>query len=160
MPSEFSGVVAAGMKRICADLHQHLATRNFRKSGARKWVRERGELLEYIYLFRRGSTYGATTDFSVDIRVEAWVSSAIAPDKRNRFFHNDASVRKADGYCYHHRFNAKTWSTYERCLEEMVLYVEDELEPWFSDPAPPGNVWVRYVRKVQRAIKVRLNPNK
>lgn len=135
MPSEYSSLIADGMKRICSDLHQHLAERHFKKKGRRKWVRQRGDCLEQVYLFRLGSTYGASTNYSVDIIIEAWVSNTNAPDKRQRYFYNNASVRKPDGYCYHHRFNAKTWSTYDRCLDEIVLYIEKELEPWFLDSA-------------------------
>lgn len=42
-------------------------------------------------------------------------------------------ARRATGYAYHHRFNAETGSTYDRCLQELSLYIEEVAEPWFEE---------------------------
>jgi len=42
-------------------------------------------------------------------------------------------ARRATGFGYHHRFNAETGSTYERCVEELGFYIEEVAEPWFKE---------------------------
>jgi hypothetical protein len=46
--------------------------------------------------------------------------------------HETGKLRRTTGYCYHHRFNAETSSTYDRCLEELRLFWEDVAQPWFA----------------------------
>jgi hypothetical protein len=43
------------------------------------------------------------------------------------------NARRKTGYAYHHRFNAETWSTYGRCVEELDAYLTEVGEPWFSE---------------------------
>jgi hypothetical protein len=33
---------------------------------------------------------------------------------------------------YHLRFNAQTGSTFERCLDDLVRFVQEHCEPWFA----------------------------
>ena len=42
-------------------------------------------------------------------------------------------ARRANGYAYHHRFNAVTGSTYDRCLQDLGLYIDEVAEPWFDE---------------------------
>jgi hypothetical protein len=46
-------------------------------------------------------------------------------------------ARRATGYAYHHRFNAETGSTYDRCVEELGLYMTEIAEPWFDEWRDP-----------------------
>jgi hypothetical protein len=46
-------------------------------------------------------------------------------------------VRQQNGYAYHHRFNAETWSTYDRCLDELMLFMSEVAEPWFAEWREP-----------------------
>ena len=50
---------------------------------------------------------------------------------------NSDPVRRQNGYAYHHRFNAETWSTYDRCLDELALFVKEVAEPWFAQWGQP-----------------------
>jgi len=131
VPSEQSKLVQAAMKKICADFSSHVTKYGFEKSGRRMWKREINGHLERIHFHRHGSSYGAPTTNSVDIRVEL-MSQLVGEDEAlPTHFQNSDQIRKSDGYCYHHRFNAKTGHTYERCLEELIMYTEDFAEPWF-----------------------------
>jgi len=42
-------------------------------------------------------------------------------------------ARRSTGYAYHHRFNAETGSTYDRCVQELAFYIEEVAEPWFQE---------------------------
>ena len=63
MPSEVSRIVSEGMKRVCSDMHEYFKQRGFRKSGGRKWVRNRNDRIDYIYFL--GPTY-LTSQNSLD----------------------------------------------------------------------------------------------
>ena len=132
MPSNLSVTVAAGMKRICADFTKRVAPFGFVKSGARVWRRERGRPCDTIYFHRSGSTYGAPRTASVDIRVELSVRSLDGLALKSDSVVHSTTARRFTGYAYHHRFNAETWSTYDRCLDELTLFVTEFAEPWFA----------------------------
>jgi hypothetical protein len=46
-------------------------------------------------------------------------------------------VQRRNGYAYHLRFNAETWSTYDRCVDELALFVTEFAEPWFAEWGEP-----------------------
>lgn len=119
------------MKKLCADFDHRVAPLGFAKSGSRLWSRENGSTVEHIHLHRRGSSYGAPRNASVDIRVELSIETFGAPRASDRLVFSD-DFRKPDGYAYHHRFNAQTWSTYERCLDELSQFIVEVAEPWFQ----------------------------
>lgn len=138
MVSPTSEMVSAGMKRLCADFSGRIAPLGFTKSGSGLWSRKKGPILESIHLQRKGSTYGAPSNTSVSVRVLLGVKALDDHSaSANRVIYSDA-FRKADGYAYHLRFNAQTWSTYDRCLDELSQFVTDVAEPWFQGPEPKG----------------------
>lgn len=132
MPSENSVLVSEGMKRICADFSKEVLRFGFKKTAARVWSRDIGSVRETIYFHRTGSSYGAPRTPSVDIRVELSVRGVDGTSICTDNVIHSSSVRRSNGYAYHHRFNAKTWSTYDRCLEELVLFMSEFAEPWFA----------------------------
>ncbi|WP_207079464.1 hypothetical protein [Novosphingobium sp. KA1] len=123
-------IISKGMERVCADFSQQIAAYGFTQTKKCLWLRQHGKYAETIYFHRNGSSYGKPRTPSVDLRIMLGLS---APD--------DASIgpvslisdhtRRPNGYAYHHRFNAQTWSTYERCLEELLLFVDEIAVPWF-----------------------------
>ena len=135
MASEASKLVSAGMKRICADLNPRLVARGFKKKGARAWTREGGDKIQTVHLQRGGASYGAPRNNSVDIRVMLSVRRKEGDERIASSPITSDFMRKANGYTYHHRFNAKSWSTYDRCLEELEMFVVDVGEPWFQEMA-------------------------
>ena len=96
------------------------------------WARVHLHTADFIHFHRHGSTYGAPINASVDIRVQLGIRIL-----------NDASQRAALGGPssdptvvrsgrYHLRFNAKSGSTYERCIDDLVRFVVEQGEPWFQ----------------------------
>lgn len=132
----YSKVVAEGMKRVTGELSIMLDRRGFiRMKSARGWQRANGRRIETVHLQREGSSYGAPRTASVSLRLTLGIREMnVASDQseRREVILSD-HARRPNGYAYHHRFNAATGSTYERCLEELDLYLVEVAEPWFAE---------------------------
>jgi hypothetical protein len=135
--SRFSPVVAEGMKRVCADFSGIVCQSGFHKTKNRTWVRINDICAECIYFHRLGSTYGAPATARVDIRVMLSIRVLNAPVAGGAIGISSDKARRATGYAYHHRFNAETGSTYDRCVEELGLYLAEVAEPWFAEWRDP-----------------------
>lgn len=131
-----SEIVAEGMKRVTDQLSIMLDRKGFvRMQRARGWQRANGRMIETVHLQRRGSSYGAPRAASVDLRLTLGIreiSDASDEVERREAIISDRA-RRPDGHAYHHRFNAATCSTYERCLQELELYLVEFAEPWFAE---------------------------
>ncbi|MFZ2030969.1 MAG: hypothetical protein WAU68_11715 [Vitreimonas sp.] len=133
LPSPTSKIVTAGMNRLCGDFGNRIAPLGFTKSGSKVWSRQNGPTIESIQLQRKGSSYGAPLNASVHVRVVLGTKNVGDNSSgAGRVVYSDAS-RKTDGRAYHHKFNAETWSTYERCLDELSQYVAEVAESWFRE---------------------------
>jgi hypothetical protein len=128
-----SAVVKAGMDRICADFTDLVTPLGFRRATARgrKWTHRGEKFTRTIHFHRSGSSYGAPINHSISIRVEFFVygveenllpSAALTSD----------SLRDSRGHAYHLRFNALSWSTYDRCLEDLLRVTQEHGLPWFE----------------------------
>lgn len=135
--NRFSQSVTKGMQRICADFSKEAGIRGFLHTKNRTWVRLNDTCAESIYFHRHGSTYGAPRTASVDIRVMLSIRVLNAPVAGGAIGIISDHVRRNTGYAYHHRFNAETGSTYDRCLEELGLYMVEIAEPWFAEWRDP-----------------------
>jgi hypothetical protein len=132
-----SDVVKNGMLRICHDFSDRVGELGFRKGGNRSWARLNDHSAELIYFHRHGSSYGAPRNASVDIRVMLSVRVLTDPTPGGTVGVISDPVRRKNGWAYHHRFNAETWSTYDRCLSELVLFTVEVAEPWFKELRDP-----------------------
>lgn len=127
----YSKVVAAGMKRVTNDLSTILQGRGFKRvKGGRTWLRSTGAFVQTVHLQRSGSSYGAPINASVDLRLMLSVRRENEEPQRDMIISDKA--RRPTGYAYHHRFNAETGSTYDRCVQELAFYIEEVAEPWFE----------------------------
>ncbi|AWV06193.1 hypothetical protein C9I47_0469 [Lysobacter maris] len=125
-------MVRAGVERVCAEFDSRIAAHDFTRMSARLWSRRIGERLELIHFHRAGGSYGAPARASVEIRVAFATRPA---DARGPLILNGPSsdrLRSADGRAYHLRFNALTWSTFERCVDDLVRVALDHGLPWFA----------------------------
>jgi len=127
----YSTIVLKGMDRICNDFSLRIESHGFTRTKKRLWTRQRGAWVETIYFQKRGSSYGSPRTPSVDLRVTIGLSTQ-GGRAVDEFWLISDHARRSSGYAYHHRFNADTWSTYERCLEELLLFVDEIAEPWFG----------------------------
>lgn len=146
MTPETSKIVSIGMKRVCSDFTKRVQDLGFEKSGRRSWRRVSDKNVDIIHFHRGGSSYGRPINNSIDIRIEISSQHLDELDEIAEIFISD-QVRKRDGYAYHHRFNAKSWSTYDRCLDELELYIRDFAEPWFKAQHKKklGGIWSKIV---------------
>jgi len=128
-----SKVVAEGMKRVCSAFTKIVQPLGFKRGNGRKWTRQFNGFEETVFVSRSGATYGAP--FSASISLQLDLSSIRVSDKMSTHLshHTTQLMRRPTGYCYHHRFNAETGSTYERCLQELGFFVAEVAEPWFAE---------------------------
>jgi hypothetical protein len=137
---EFSEIVSRGMVRICDDFTSRAAPLGYSRTKRRLWVRENELTIESIYFHRGGGSYGgAPRNASIDIRVMLGIRVINAQSNGGVGVMSD-NARRPTGYAYHHRFNAQTGSTYDRCLDELVLFVTEFAEPWFTSLRDPANL--------------------
>ena len=132
----WSEIVAEGMKRVTEQLSIMLKPKGFvRINSSRGWQRLNGRMVETVHLQRRGGSYGPPRTASVDLRLTLGIREmpCAGDDAEGRETIISDNIRRPDGHTYHHRFNAATGSTYERCLEELELYLLEFAEPWFAE---------------------------
>ena len=129
----YSKVVAEGMKRVCSAFTKIVQPFGFKRGNGRKWVRQLDDVEETIFVSRSGATYGAP--FSPSISLQLALSSIRASNKERADLshHTTEMIRRPTGHGYHHRFNAETDSTYDRCLQELGVFIEEVAEPWFEE---------------------------
>jgi hypothetical protein len=128
-----SAVVKAGTDRVCRDFTLLVAPLGFRRtnSRSRSWEHRTDRFVQVIYFRRGGSTYGAPISHSVDLRVHfSLQNSDGTPAGRDQVVSD--GVRDSRGYAYHLRFNAQTWSMYDRCLEDLLRVTREHGLPWFE----------------------------
>lgn len=128
-----SAIVKGGMDRVCRDFTQLVFPLGFRRtnSRSRSWEQRTDQSVRVIYFHRGGSTYGAPINHSVDIRVHFSLNLLDrTPAGRDQL--DSDRVRDSRGYAYHLRFNAETWSMYERCLEDLLRVTREHGLPWFE----------------------------
>lgn len=129
---EHSKIVAEGMKRVCSAMTQIVRPIGFTRGNGRKWERDLDGFKETLWLSRSGATYGAPNSPSIDLLID--LASVRASDGKRADLGRQTTklIRRNTGYCYHHRFNAETNSTYDRCVEELGLFIVEVAEPWFE----------------------------
>jgi len=140
MASEYSRTIKNGMKRLCKDFDDLISDADFKKTGHRRWKRERNNFSEQIHLWRNGSSYGAPISNSIDIRVNLSSENLAVEESVECKTTSSELIRKKDGYVYHLRFNAKSWSTYDLCLQDMHFFIKDYAEPWFDAQMNPNGL--------------------
>jgi hypothetical protein len=128
-----STVVKGGMDRVCHDFTQRVASLGFRRTNSRSraWEHRTDRFVQVIYFHRSGSTYGAPISHGVEIRVHfSLQNSDGTPAGRDQLISDP--LRDSRGYAYHLRFNAQTWSMYDRCLEDLLRVTREHGLPWFE----------------------------
>jgi hypothetical protein len=120
------------MQRLCKDFNPVAEALGFirTRSGSRSWQRPYGVLAEVIHLHRSGSSYGAPINNSVSIRAEFIIKAPDSPAS-DAWLDSD-KLKDSNGYHYHLRFNALTWSTYDRCLQDLERVTKEHAVPWFD----------------------------
>ncbi|MBS2027026.1 MAG: hypothetical protein JST54_03895 [Deltaproteobacteria bacterium] len=121
-----SAVVREGVEKAAREFSERIAPLGFSRTKRLLWVRRHLHTADVIGLsrgFRPPLNY--SVDLSIDfIRVLNDAFEGLALNAPN------APALVSAGR-YHHRFNAKSGSTYERCIDDLSRFVSSECEPWF-----------------------------
>ncbi|MFC0019009.1 DUF4304 domain-containing protein [Roseibacillus persicicus] len=126
-----SQVVREGLEKACEEFTVRVMPLGFSRTKKMFWTREQPHVVEFIHFHRSGSSYGAAINFSVDIRVHFGIrvlNDNCDSASLNGPFSDPTLTREGR---YHLRFNAKTGSTYDRCVGDLVRFVAERGEPWF-----------------------------
>ena len=94
------------------------------------WTRRHALFVDWIDLFRSGSSYHVTLNYQVGFRLTAGMRVLDAPPHMTGYGISSEG-REREGR-YHLSFNAKSGSQYERCLTDLERFVVDQCEPWFQ----------------------------
>ena len=124
-------VVRDGLEKACREFTERIAAQGYSRTKKMFWTRENQHTVDFIHFHRGGSSYGASINFSVDIRVHFGIrvlNDRFEAAALNGPF-SDATLTRAGHY--HLRFNAKSGSTYERCVDDLVRFLVEQGEPWF-----------------------------
>jgi len=151
-----SRVVKEGMLRVCRDFGERVERLGFRRKGrdGESWERRSGGWIEAIHLHRGGCSYGAPTDYGVDIRVEFSVTNLDGTPREYGWMDSDP-LRDGRGYAYHTRFNAYSGDKYERCVEDLMRVVHEHGLGWFARGGGPRRLGVReVVGRVRRRVSL------
>lgn len=132
IPKDTTHVVKVGFNRVCRDFSQLIEPLGFLTGRARCWNRSDGSLVDVIHFHRGGIGYGKPNNYSVDIRIHFAVHKVGASEPLALNGPSSDQLRDGRGYAYHLRFNASSWSTYDRCLEDLLRVTRDHGLPWFS----------------------------
>jgi len=125
-------VVRDGLERACREFTEKIAPLGFSRTKKMFWTREHPLIVDFIHFHRSGSSYGAPRNFSIDIRVHFGIrvlNDTFEAAALNGPFSDPKLTREGN---YHLRFNAKSGSTYDRCVDDLVRFVVEQGEPWFS----------------------------
>ena len=125
-------VVREGLEEACRDFTERITSLGFARTKKMFWTREHEHTVDFIHFHRSGSSYGAPRNFSIDIRVHFGIrvlNDNFEAAALNGPF-SDATLTRAGNY--HLRFNAKSESTYDRCVDDLARFVVEQGEPWFN----------------------------
>jgi hypothetical protein len=129
---ETTKIVRRELERVCKDFTSRLAPMGFVRTKKMFWTRCHPPTVDFVHLFRSGSSYGAPINYSVEVGVhfgirvlnDTFVAAALNGPS------SDAERCRTGRY--HLRFNAQTGSTFERCVDDLARFVVEEGEPWLK----------------------------
>ena len=123
-------IVRQGVEKAFLAFSARVEGRGFKKTRNALWMRSLENGNDVIHLHRSGISYGAPRNASVSFRVHFARWPVGATDGPLNGPSSDAgSERKGS---YHLRFNAKSGSTFDRCIDDLVRFVEEVGEPWYA----------------------------
>lgn len=134
MSEDTKSIVKAGIEKATADLNQRLERLGFKQTKKRNWVRLKSDSADFIHLHIDGSSYGGSPlNNSVSFTVHC--GSRELNDTFDSLALNgpDSDSPEAIDRRYHLRFNAKSGSTYDRCIDDLEKFVLEIGEPWFTN---------------------------
>lgn len=125
-------IISTGFDKVCIDFDKIVAPHAFKRVRKRIWERLALDRMDVIHFDRHGSSWAATNS-SVSFRIYF----ATRKPSEALTLHGPCTdqLRDSRGYAYHLRFNAWTWSTYDRCVVDMERVLLEQGLPWFAQRA-------------------------
>lgn len=132
LPNLTNQTMQDGFNRACTDFTQLTAPLGFSRLKARFWMSQADGFTDIIHFHRSGVSYGAPLNYFIGIRVHfaSHPGQLSGPIALNGPCSN--KLRDSRGYAYDLRFNALTWSTYDRCLNDLIRVLQDHGLPWHA----------------------------
>ncbi len=128
---ETTKVVRRELERACKEFAARLASMGFVRTKKMFWTRSHPYTVDFVHLFRSGSSYGPPINYSVDIRVHFGIRVLNDTFEAAALNGLSSDAERCRRGRYHLRFNAQTGSTFERCVDDLVRFVVEQGEPWF-----------------------------
>jgi hypothetical protein len=125
-------IVNTGVDRAANDLTQRLEKLGFKRTKKWYWVRLKPNSADFIHLHRSGGSYGGPIYNSVSFRVHCGNRALNDSFQALALNGPDSDSPEARERRYHLRFNAKSGSTYKRCIDDLEKFIFEIGEPWFS----------------------------
>jgi hypothetical protein len=132
IPEDTTQVVRQGVERACKDFSDRIFSLGFKRTKKMFWTRRHTHTVDFVHFHRSGSSYGKPINYSVDFRVHFGIRVLNDPFEAAALNGPRSDPTRTREGRYHLRFNAQTGSTYERCLDDLVRFVQEQGEPWFS----------------------------
>ncbi|WP_146583597.1 DUF4304 domain-containing protein [Posidoniimonas polymericola] len=117
----------------CRDFTVALKERGFSKTKTRMWVRINKQTIDVVTLFREGSSYGAPSGGTLDIRLNSAIRSPAETTDYLALNGPQSDVARTRSGKYHLRFRVESRHMYERCMTDLIRFVDSECEPWFIE---------------------------
>lgn len=157
-------IVKFGIDKATTEFTEKVSDLGFQRTKKWFWVREQDYGANFIHIHVSGSSYGGPINNSVSFRVHTGYRSF--NDSFDALHLNGPNSDEPEyrEHRFHLRFNAKSWSTYDRCITDLVRFVTDVCEPWLSqqklDKTMANNENILLSRKLLGLKKVKKAPNK
>ena len=132
MASELSQIVRKGVDKAYEEFSTRVEKLGYIRNKKTLWVRPGQNTADVITLSRSGASYGAPYNASVTININLLIR--VFNDYHDFLIFNGPECDPSTGreFGFHHRFNAKSGSTFERCIDDLERYVIEQGEPWFK----------------------------
>jgi len=129
---DLTKVVRAGFEKLCAELSERVLELGLERTRKTFWTRPQDFAIDFLHLHRSGSSYGAPVSASVAVRIHMGIR-VLNDDFETAALNGPSSDKFIDHRPrYHLSFNARSFSQYDRCLEDAVRFVEEQALPWFA----------------------------
>src|SRR5262249_13208365 len=138
-----TALVRQGFEKVCREFTDRISLNWFDRTKKRLWTRIQSDWVDFVHFHRHGISYGSPATFTVDIRVH-WGVRVLNDSFPGLHLNGPQSDpdRLRSGR-YHLRFNARSGSTYDRCLEDLSRFFVEQCEPWFNRFASAENLLTR-----------------
>jgi len=123
-------IVRHGFNRVCSAFTKQMKQHGFSRHKTRFWIRFSDGWADVIHFHRYGVSYGVPLDNSVSIRVHFACHPVELPSPIYLNGPSSNELKDSGGDAYHLTFDALSWDTYDRCLEDLVRVTHEHGFPW------------------------------